>query len=282
MKKLLFAVLMIAFVFEGCKKDDASPSTIEGCMDEAATNYNEDATVDDQSCEFGLDDDDDGDGDVNLPLANFSYTFESTVAPILVSFTNNSANSDVYIWDFGDGESSTDENPVHIYNTGGDYTVSLTASTADYEDLITEQINIPDAPSTLIINKIKIVAMPLINSDGNNWDSGLFEYVYPDVFYSLMSGNTELASSSSQDNIQSLPIEFTDNLPFTLTNLYTEYSIELWDNDILVGVGSNEYIGLCRFTPADYIPSTGDEEYLIGIPINENDGITMILEVGWE
>ena len=30
-----------------------------------------------------------------------------------------------YEWDFGDGETSTETNPAHIYNSGGDFTVSL-------------------------------------------------------------------------------------------------------------------------------------------------------------
>ncbi|AOT08553.1 hypothetical protein S4054249_12145 [Pseudoalteromonas luteoviolacea] len=33
-----------------------------------------------------------------------------------------------YLWDFGDGTNSTDENPTHEYSTPGIYTVSLTAS----------------------------------------------------------------------------------------------------------------------------------------------------------
>ena len=32
------------------------------------------------------------------------------------------------MWDFGDGETSTEENPSHTYSAGGDYTVKLTAT----------------------------------------------------------------------------------------------------------------------------------------------------------
>jgi PKD repeat protein len=288
-----------SFIFEGCKKDDTSPSEIEGCTDESATNYNEDATIDDGSCLYDNDDIlgcmdplavnyneeatiDDGSCEyINLPIANFSWNLESNEAPILVSFTNYSANSDTYIWDFGDGESSSEENPVHLYQSGGDYTVSLTSSISEeHEDLKVEIITIANAPSKLIINKIRIVDMPLTNN-GSDWDDGVFGYQYPDVYYSLMDGGNELCSSSSQDNIDALPIEFTENLPYTLNDLTREYSIELWDNDILVGLGSNEYIGLCSFTPSNYIPLTGDEEYLIGIPVSPNDGIIMVLEVEW-
>ncbi|MDY0342606.1 MAG: PKD domain-containing protein [Lentimicrobium sp.] len=45
-----------------------------------------------------------------------------------VSFTNTSSDFDSVFWDFGDASYSTDVHPVHIYQAGGDYTVSLTVT----------------------------------------------------------------------------------------------------------------------------------------------------------
>lgn len=45
-----------------------------------------------------------------------------------VSFTNNTGDADSYSWDFGDGNNSTEENPVHSYAQAGLYTVKLTAT----------------------------------------------------------------------------------------------------------------------------------------------------------
>lgn len=42
-----------------------------------------------------------------------------------VQFTSNSINCDMFEWDFGDGNTSTDENPVHTYAQPGDYVVTL-------------------------------------------------------------------------------------------------------------------------------------------------------------
>lgn len=42
------------------------------------------------------------------------------------NFTNTSVNADNYFWDFGDGNTSTVENPTHTYNNFGEYIVSLT------------------------------------------------------------------------------------------------------------------------------------------------------------
>ena len=49
-------------------------------------------------------------------------------AGVPVSFTNTSANATSYSWDFGDGNTSTDENPSHAYTAVGEYTVTLAAT----------------------------------------------------------------------------------------------------------------------------------------------------------
>jgi PKD repeat protein len=47
--------------------------------------------------------------------------------PATVHFANQSTNANQFLWDFGDGTTSTNMNPDHIYTTFGDYTVSLIA-----------------------------------------------------------------------------------------------------------------------------------------------------------
>ena len=43
----------------------------------------------------------------------------------MITFTNNSTNAIGYTWDFGDGNTSTETNPVHIYTQDGTYNVTL-------------------------------------------------------------------------------------------------------------------------------------------------------------
>lgn len=64
------------------------------------------------------------------PIASFQYE-ASTDNYLEVTFTNYSQNATTYSWDFGDGESSTEKNPVHTFAGDGTYTVVLTASNAD-------------------------------------------------------------------------------------------------------------------------------------------------------
>ena len=71
----------------------------------------------------------------NPPVANFSGSPTSGYAPLTVSFTDSSTNSPTsWSWTFGDGGSSTAQNPSHTYTSDGDYTVSLTATNAAGSD----------------------------------------------------------------------------------------------------------------------------------------------------
>lgn len=47
-----------------------------------------------------------------------------------INFTNQSTGATMYAWNFGDSNTSTATDPTHTYNTPGDYTVVLTASSA--------------------------------------------------------------------------------------------------------------------------------------------------------
>lgn len=61
------------------------------------------------------------------PKAIFSVDNEKKVAPAKVGFENQSENADRYEWDFGDGNTSTEEKPNHRYTSSGNYTVTLKA-----------------------------------------------------------------------------------------------------------------------------------------------------------
>ncbi|MDX2141047.1 MAG: PKD domain-containing protein [Chloroflexota bacterium] len=62
------------------------------------------------------------------PAANF--TFATDLANSLtVTFTDTSTGDyDTYLWDFGDGATSNEANPTHLYTTSGSYPVTLTVT----------------------------------------------------------------------------------------------------------------------------------------------------------
>jgi PKD repeat protein len=70
-----------------------------------------------------------------LPVkADFYAETVSGVAPLTVQFYDLSTNATSWAWDFGDGTTSTEQDPIHTYTTGGTFTVKLTASNSDSSD----------------------------------------------------------------------------------------------------------------------------------------------------
>jgi hypothetical protein len=59
-------------------------------------------------------------------LATANFTFAQNL--LTATFNNTSTNAVSYLWDFGDGMSSTEVNPVHTYAIPGVYTVTLSAT----------------------------------------------------------------------------------------------------------------------------------------------------------
>lgn len=80
------------------------------------------------------------------PIADFFspevYHTENSGGSIItktVSFVDNSTGSPTsWLWDFGDGNTSTEQNPTHVYNTAGGYTVNLTVKNALGSDKISK------------------------------------------------------------------------------------------------------------------------------------------------
>lgn len=82
------------------------------------------------------------------PSAAFSYT--GNYATNTRSFTNESMRFKSVLWNFGDNETSTIENPTHTYLIPGDYEVTLKASDADYcTDSIKQTIAITSTPLSI-------------------------------------------------------------------------------------------------------------------------------------
>jgi beta propeller repeat protein len=68
---------------------------------------------------------------VGRPVADFTASPTSDIVPAIITFTDRSSGSpDTWLWDFGDGTSSTVQNPVHTYTVPGTYTVTMTATNA--------------------------------------------------------------------------------------------------------------------------------------------------------
>ena len=70
------------------------------------------------------------------PVANFSASPTSGDTSLTVIFTDQSTNDPTsWNWDFGDGDSSSEQSSSHTYNTAGTFSVSLTVSNSCGSDM---------------------------------------------------------------------------------------------------------------------------------------------------
>ena len=97
------------------------------------------------------------------PIADFSFTPNPALVLEDVFFTDESTGNSInsWYWEFGDTEADNNQNPIHNYNDGGDYEVSL---------VVTDSVGCQDTTY-----KIITIALPPIlptgfspNGDGEN------------------------------------------------------------------------------------------------------------------
>lgn len=69
-------------------------------------------------------------------------SFITEVSEDLLSTTNNSTNATAWLWSFGDGNSSNDFEPTHVYATSGEYDVSLIAFSSCFSDTLQTNVSI--------------------------------------------------------------------------------------------------------------------------------------------
>ena len=89
-----------------------------------------------------------------LPTVSFAGTPISGAAPLTVQFTQTAPGSpESFAWDFGDGGTSTSQNPSYTYTIPGTYTVTFTVKYTEgsVPSVLTNYINVgePSTPSPL-------------------------------------------------------------------------------------------------------------------------------------
>jgi PKD repeat protein len=79
----------------------------------------------------------------------FSASPSSGKAPLTVRFTDRSIGTPAsWAWDFDDGTTSTDQNPIHVFTRTGTYDVRLTATRRGIGDSTVQIINVGGVPVT--------------------------------------------------------------------------------------------------------------------------------------
>jgi PKD repeat protein len=111
------------------------------------------------------------------PVADFDYTQNQ----LSVDFDNLSLNANSYLWNFGDGATSTQTNPIHVYDEDGVYTVSLTATNDCGFDNYVIQIEIITLPIAAFdadpTEGCDPMEVEFINNSSSNADS--YQWSFP-------------------------------------------------------------------------------------------------------
>ena len=95
------------------------------------------------------------------PIADFSFNPSDGCAPLDVSFTNNSTNGESYLWDFGDGDHSSDESPTHTYYSAGSFQVQLMVTNSGGQDIKNDVvITVYPAPQAYFTVAPSVVSIP--------------------------------------------------------------------------------------------------------------------------
>ncbi len=183
------------------------------------------------------------------PQSAFQAFITSIPAGGFVSFTDQSTNSPTnWSWDFGDGSSSTLQNPQHIYSSEGAYTVTLTASNShgshieqkiDYIKVVGQSCGIVTDINGNLYNTVQIGSQCWMASN-------LKASKYPDgTNIPLVTDNIEWANlgDNNTDDAYCFVNKNANNEADTYGALYT-WAAAMGDNAVS-GSNSNDLQGIC-------------------------------------
>lgn len=152
------------------------------------------------------------------PIANFTPSDTTVCVGTLVSFTNSTILGDAPIstwqWDFGDGNSSSSQNPSNSYSNLGSNNVTLTAT--DQNGCVGKKTNISidvtAAPTVAITNSPTnlISCTSPFNVDFNSTVAGgTIPYTYTWDFGNSQTSNQANPASVSYTTFQNYPVSLT-------------------------------------------------------------------------
>ena len=109
---------------------------------------------------------------INIPDAAFGADKFTGCSPLTVAFRDSSISASTWLWDFGDGKTSTLKNPTHIFNNAGIYTVKLFIRnfTGCQDSMIRQNFIVSKGPTTNFSSDKRIGCLPFsvnfINTSG--------------------------------------------------------------------------------------------------------------------
>ena len=155
---------------------------------------------------------------LNKPNASFSFNIiENCETNNLINFLNSSSGAISYIWDFGNGDTSTTINPSYSYSYSGNFPITLAAynSSGCSDDTIIGPLSIYPTP---IINAISDTSFICDSSysftfSGNSTNSTILSWDWD-----FGDGNSSLSNSSSISHTYNISGNFLPSVIATSSN----------------------------------------------------------------
>ncbi|MCF8374432.1 MAG: PKD domain-containing protein [Bacteroidales bacterium] len=211
--------------------------------------------------------------------AHFSSSHTIAVIGQNIQFMDNSYGAPLtWLWNFGDGTTDTLQNPFHIYQTPGTYTVSLTVSDSSLTDSIVKPdlitVQEPIVASFTVSDTLIDLGQMVNFTDQSSgsptnwlWDFGdgttsnlqspVHYYQNADTFsVSLIASN----SLSSDTIIYPDYLQVIDTIPFPLPWTYTQTS---GNHIILFAAGTPVLIDNVPLSPGDFVGVFYDDNGLL-------------------
>ena len=123
------------------------------------------------------------------PIADFDATppLEGNISLTVQFHDKSKGNILSWLWDFGDGSTSADQNPLHTYQKNGRHTVKLTVSgTNDSSNMKTRSYYIKVEPYAVYRYDVNIECARWLDPPA---DTKCIEWDYPTEFTNLSQGN---------------------------------------------------------------------------------------------
>ncbi len=165
----------------------------------------------------------------SIPTAGFSFA----VASNSVTFTNSSTGAASYNWDFGDGATSTLQNPGHTYPATGTYNVRLIAANNGCSDTVYHNVTISGTGYT-ISGKTRYTGKALAGSPAPNnpaYNQSIYNISSVIVILKNYPSGNELARDTSDATGY---YQFTNIANGNYIMSYDKYTADTmqWGNDI--------------------------------------------------
>lgn len=144
------------------------------------------------------------------PEANIDIQSEYCLGKT-INFKENGCHGESFLWEFGDGKTSTDRNPTHSYSNTGFYNVSLTAYNECGFNKTTKSIRVVDLPKAgFTVNPEKGLCGPgviQLKMNEDLWGRGswgivpidTFSWKFLDTSYSLTSKDLKISARKTGD-----------------------------------------------------------------------------------